>query len=131
MLLDHIGLAVSDFTPAAAILKTLGLQPRPPEEIPEQKVKTWSFRAGDAEIELLLPTSDDSPITKFLQKKGSGIHHLAFRVENVAAEIERLQALGIRMIDTKPRRGAGGKLIAFIHPQATGGILIELTQLGH
>ena len=129
MIIDHIGLAVPDFGKAAEVLKLLGLQPHPPEEVPDQKVKTLSFRAGDSEIELLVPASPASPIAKFLEKRGAGIHHLALRVENLDLEIARLRGAGVRMIDDEPRKGAGGKRIAFIHPKSTGGILIELAEV--
>ncbi len=129
MIIDHIGVAVPDFEGAGEILKILGLEHHPPEEVADQKVKTLSFRAGDSEIELLTPTANDSPIAKYLAKKGSGIHHLALRVDDVEAVIARLTEKGVEMIDRQPRRGAGGKLIAFIHPKSTGGILIELTQV--
>ena len=126
--IDHIGIAVLDFEAVAKALKLLGIEPHPPENVPDQKVETWSFPAGESEIELLKPTAVDSPISKYLDRKGTGIHHIALRVEDIRAEIARLQAAGIRMIDDEPRAGAGGKLIAFIHPKSTGGILIELSE---
>ena len=127
--IDHIGIAVPELEGAAEIFKILGLKAHEPEEVAEQRVYTQSFQAGENEIELLKPTSDDSPIAKFLEKKGTGIHHVAIRVENIENEIAVLMEKGIRMIDEKPRPGAGGKMIAFIHPKSTGGILIELTQI--
>ena len=127
--IDHIGVALPDFGAAAKIFELLGLQRHDPEEIAEQEVETLSFQVGDSEIELLKPTSPDSPIAKFLDKKGAGIHHFALRVEDIEREIAHLKAEGIRMIDEQPRRGAGGKRIAFIHPKSTGGILIELTEV--
>jgi methylmalonyl-CoA epimerase len=97
--------------------------------VPEQKVETYSFQAGESEIELLKPVSPDSPVSTFLTNKGAGIHHLALRVENLEVELAKLKAKGLRLIDEVPRIGAGGKKIAFIHPKSTGGILIELTQV--
>lgn len=127
--IDHIGVAVPDLEKAAAIFKILGLHAHEPEEVSDQKVFTQSFQVGDSEIELLKPTADDSPIAKYLEKKGAGIHHVAIRVKDIESEIELLKAKGIIMIDEKPRPGAGDKMIAFIHPKSTGGILIELTQM--
>ena len=127
--IDHIGVAVPDLEKAAAIFKILGLHAHEPEEVVDQKVFTQSFQVGDSEIELLKPTADDSPIAKYLEKKGAGIHHVAIRVKDIESEIELLKAKGIIMIDEKPRPGAGDKMIAFIHPKSTGGILIELTQM--
>ena len=127
--IDHIGVAVPELEKAAAIFKILGLHAHEPEEVADQKVFTQSFQAGDNEIELLKPTAEESPIAKFLEKKGTGIHHVAIRVDDIESEIELLKAKGVIMIDDKPRPGAGGKMIAFIHPKSTGGILIELTQI--
>ena len=126
--IDHIGIALDEFGETGNILKIIGLKSHQPEEVSEQKVNTWSFQAGDSELELLIPTSSESPIAKYIDKKGKGIHHLALRVDDVKAEIEKLTTAGIKMIDHEPRLGAGNKLIAFIHPKSTGGILIELTQ---
>ena len=128
-IIDHIGIALSDFAELGRVLESLGLVPQQPEEIPEQKVNTWDFRAGSALIELLIPTSPDSPIAKYLEKKGAGIHHIAIRVQDIKAQIAEFKAKGYQMIDENPRKGAGGKLIAFLHPKSTGGILIELVQV--
>ena len=128
VIIDHIGVALDDFGETGKILKLIGLEAHDPEDVPDQQVNTWSFQAGDSEVELLSPASKESPIAKFIDKKGKGIHHLALRVKNIRAEIDRLQSSGVRMIDVEPRKGAGNKLIAFIHPQSTGGILIELTE---
>ncbi len=83
---------------------------------------------GDSEIELLAPTAPDSPIARFIEKRGEGIQHIALRVDDIEAELERLKAAGVRLIDEKPRRGAGGAKIAFIHPKATGGVLLEISE---
>ena len=127
-IIDHIGIALKEFGDTAKILKMLGLESYDPEDVADQKVNTWSFQAGPSEIELLSPSADDSPIAKYLENKGAGIHHLAVRVKDIRQEIAKITEAGIRMIDETPRVGAGGKLIAFIHPKYTGGILIELTQ---
>jgi methylmalonyl-CoA/ethylmalonyl-CoA epimerase len=126
MSLDHIGIALDDFSQVEKILKLLGWEAQEMEEIPEQKVKVLPFLCEDNQIELLTPMSTNSPIAKFLETKGSGIHHLAFKVENIEEMIDNLKSTGIRMIDEIPRIGAGGKKIAFIHPKSSGGILIEL-----
>jgi len=126
--IDHIGIAVRDFKAVKYILNLLNIENHQPETVADQKVETLSFAMGDNEIELLKPTDADSSIAKYLDKKGTGIHHIAIKVENLDKEIARLIESGIRMIDEKPRIGAGGKKIAFIHPKSTGGILIELTE---
>jgi methylmalonyl-CoA/ethylmalonyl-CoA epimerase len=99
--------------------------------VPEQKVTTAFFPVGESEVELLESTAPDGPIAKYLEKRGEGIHHVAFRVENLDAALEELKAKGVRLIDEKPRIGAGGARIAFLHPQATHGILVELCERDH
>ena len=94
----------------------------------EQKVKTAFLPIGDTEVELLEATSDESPVAKFIEKKGEGIHHLAIRVENLEAALAELKEKGIRLIDETPRYGAGGAKIAFVHPKSTGGILLEISE---
>ena len=98
------------------------------EVVEEQKVKVCFIPSGDSEVELLESTSPDGPIAKFIEKNGEGIQHLALRVDNIEAALEELKAKGVRLIDEKPRYGAGGASIAFIHPKATGGILLELSE---
>lgn len=100
------------------------------EQVTDQKVRVACFDLGGMRLELLEPTSDDSPISKFLASRGAGLHHLAFRTDDVAHELERVQERGVRLIDEKPRAGAGGMQIAFLHPKSTGGVLLELTQPG-
>ena len=107
---------------------TLGIRCTGVEEVAEQKVRTAFLPLKDTEVELLEPTAEDSPVAKFIAKKGEGIHHLAIRVEDLEAALAELREKGVRLIDEKPRRGAGGALIAFVHPAATGGILLELSQ---
>jgi len=108
--------------------KTLGLEVHETEEIPEQKVRVAMLAVGETNIELLEPTSADSPIAKFLDKKAPGIHHVAFRVTDLDKILADLKDKGIRLINEKSMEGAGGKRIAFVHPAATGGILLELCQ---
>ena len=128
--IDHIGIALPDYSELGALLgNILKLASNEPEEVADQRVSTWSFKAGESEIELLVPTSEDSPIAKYIENKGAGLHHIAFRVDDIDSELAKLTAAGVRLIDREPRIGAGGKLIAFLHPKSTGGILIELTQV--
>ena len=94
----------------------------------EQKVRTAFLPLGDTEVELLEATDPESPVAKFIEKRGEGIHHLAVRVENLEEALEKMKALGLRMIDEKPRYGAGGARIAFVHPKTAGGVLLELSE---
>ncbi|MDR1732519.1 MAG: methylmalonyl-CoA epimerase [Synergistaceae bacterium] len=127
--IDHIGVAVKNLDSALKFWEsTLGIKCTGVEEVAEQKVKTAFLPVKDTEVELLEPTADDSPVGKFIEKKGEGIHHLAIRVPDVQKALDELKAKGIRLIDEKPRRGAGGAKIAFIHPSATGGILLEISE---
>lgn len=129
---DHIGIGVSDLAATKEFYKnTLGIEHLPEDEVvEEQKVKVSFFPCGDAELEFLESTTPDGPIGKFIEKNGSrnGIQHVALRVDNIEAAIADLMEKGVRMIDEKPRYGAGGSAIAFIHPKATGGVLLELCQ---
>lgn len=126
---DHIGIAVQSIDESLKIWEAaLGIACTGVEEVEEQKVKTAFLPVGDTEIELLEGTSSDSPVTKFIEKKGEGIHHIALRVENLEETLAELKAKGIRLIDETPRYGAGGARIAFVHPKATGGILLEISE---
>ncbi|MBC7545543.1 MAG: methylmalonyl-CoA epimerase [Candidatus Sericytochromatia bacterium] len=126
--LDHLGIAVPDLAKALAFYRdTLGVACTHTEEIPDQMVRAAFLSAGETDLELLEPTSDDSPIAKFIAKRGSGgIHHIALRVQNLQETLDRLAAAGVQLIDREPRPGGHGKEIAFIHPKATGGVLLEL-----
>ncbi len=127
--LDHIGIAVKDLKESLKFYEgILGLKCVDTEVVEEQKVRVAFLPIGDTELELLESTHEDGPIAKFIEKKGEGIQHLAFRVDDIEKAIEEMKALGIRMIDEKPRYGAGGAKIAFCHPKSTNGILIELSQ---
>lgn len=126
---DHIGIAVEKIEAALPVWEgILGLPLHGIEEVAEQKVKTAFMPVGDTEIELLESTDPEGPIGKFLAAKGQGVHHLAFRVSNIEEALAELKAKGVRLIDETPRYGAGGARIAFIHPKATGGVLVELTE---
>lgn len=128
-IIDHIGVAVKSIDAALEFWeRTLGVSCHGVEEVAEQKVKTAFLPLKDSEVELLEPTAEDSPVAKFIAKKGEGMHHMALRVDDLEAALAELKAKGVRLIDEKPRRGAGGALIAFIHPAATGGVLLELCQ---
>ena len=129
---DHIGIGVNDLAATKEFYKNaLGIEHHPEDEIvEEQKVKVSFFPCGDAELEFLETTTPDGPIGKFIEKNGGrdGIQHVALRVDNIENAIADLMAKGVRMIDEKPRYGAGGSAIAFLHPKATGGVLLELCQ---
>ena len=129
---DHIGIGVNDLAATKEFYKnTLGIQHLPEDEVvEEQKVKVSFFPCGDAELEFLETTTPDGPIGKFIEKNGGrdGIQHIALRVDDIEAAIADLMEKGVKMIDEKPRYGAGGSAIAFLHPKATGGVLLELCQ---
>jgi methylmalonyl-CoA/ethylmalonyl-CoA epimerase len=132
--IDHIGVAVADLSKAFEFFRdTLGLEVEAAEEVPSQRVRAHFVRLTDdggpgATFEFLEPTSDDSPVAKFVAKRGAGMHHVALRVEDITAALAELKAKGVRLIDEVPRRGAHGALIAFLHPASTHGVLVELKQ---
>lgn len=127
--LNHIGIAVRSIDDQKAFYEgALGLAFEGLEDVPSQKVRVAFFRAGDVRIELLEPTEADSPITNFLEKRGEGLHHLAFAVEDIQARIDELKDSGFRMIDDKPRDGAHHMQIAFVHPKSSFGVLTELCE---
>jgi methylmalonyl-CoA/ethylmalonyl-CoA epimerase len=127
--IEHLGIAVRDLKASSKIFEDLlGAAPYKEEEVKSESVITSFFQIGDSKIELLQATSLDSPITKFIEKRGEGIHHIAFAVEDIQAEINRLRDLGYRMIHEKPKPGADGKIIAFLHPGGTNKVLVELCQ---
>ena len=130
--LHHVAIAVPSLAEARrAYEDALGLSASPIEFVEDQKVNVLVLYAGAQRIELVEPASADSPISGFLAKRGAGIHHLAWRVDDVAAAIAQLRAAGVRMIDEAPRNGAHGTRIAFVHPKSTGGVLVELLEEGH
>ena len=126
---DHIGIAVKELAEARKFYEDiLGLKCNGVETVEEQKVNVAFFPCGDSELELLESTTDDGPIAKFIEKNGQGIQHVAIRVDDIAATLAELKEKGVRLIDQEPRYGAGGAKIAFVHPKATGGVLLELSQ---
>lgn len=130
--INHIGIAVKSIDEALPFYRgNLGMSFAGIEEVAEQKVRVAMLRVGESMIELLEPTTDDSPVAKFIEKFGSGIHHIAYEVADIEAAIAELRASGARMIDEKPRGGAHGTRIAFIHPKSSNGVLTELCQGGH
>jgi methylmalonyl-CoA/ethylmalonyl-CoA epimerase len=127
--LTHVGIAVKDVQQSFRLFARLfGTSEEHSEEVAEQRVRASFFRIGDSGVELLEPTSPDSPIAKFIEKRGEGVHHLSFEVEDLGKEIERLKQEGFRMIDEKPRDGADGYRIAFLHPKSTNGVLVEISE---
>jgi methylmalonyl-CoA/ethylmalonyl-CoA epimerase len=129
MKIDHIGIATNGIDKMASVYgDVLGLSVSETEEIASQKVRVAMLPIGESRIELLEATSDDSPISKFLAKRGPGIHHIAFNVADIRAALADLKSKGTRLIDEEPRPGAGGCLVAFIHPSSTNGVLIELVE---
>ena len=127
--IDHIGIAVKSVKETSELLSNiLGLKVAGEEIVEEQKVKVVFLPLGDSELELLESTSPEGPIARFIEKKGEGIQHIAFRVNNIEEVLEKLKKEGVRLIDEKPRYGAGGAKIAFLHPKSTNGILVELCE---
>lgn len=127
--IDHIGIAVKSIEKTSEFFSNiLGLKVAGEEIVKEQKVKVAFLPLGDSKLELLESTSPEGPIAKFIEKKGEGIQHIAFRVDNIEKALEKLKKEGVRLIDEKPRYGADGAKIAFLHPKGTNGILIELCE---
>jgi len=126
--ISHIGVAVKDLEKAKGVFEALGLKVEGEEVVEEQKVKVAFIPVGETRIELLEPTASDSPVAKFIEKRGEGVHHIALGVEDLESMLEAMKAKGIKLIDERPRRGAHNALIAFLHPKSTGGLLIELCQ---
>ena len=130
--INHIGIAVQSLDAAFPFYRdNLGMAFAGIEEVAEQKVRVAMLAVGESKIELLEPTSAESPVAKFIEKNGTGIHHIAYEVEDIEAAIAKLLAEGARMVDEKPRNGAHGTRIAFIHPKSSLGVLTELCQAGH
>ncbi|MEO0098948.1 MAG: methylmalonyl-CoA epimerase [candidate division WOR-3 bacterium] len=127
--IDHIAIAVSNLKEAARFYEeNLGLKLSGDENLPEQGVKVGFIQIGEVRIELVEPLSPTSPISKFLAEKGPGLHHICFEVDDIEKELSRLAEAGVRLIDSKPRPGAHNTKVAFIHPKASGGVLIEFSQ---
>jgi methylmalonyl-CoA/ethylmalonyl-CoA epimerase len=125
---SHIGVAVKDLEKAKGVFEALGLKVEGEEVVEGQKVKVAFVPVGETRIELLEPTAPDSPVARFIEKRGEGVHHIALGVEDLESMLEAMKAKEIRLVDKKPRRGAHNALIAFLHPKSTGGLLIELCQ---
>jgi len=125
---DHVGLAVRRLDDGVKFWSAFGLHVEEVEEIPEQRVRTAAIHLGQVRLELLEPTADDSPVAKFLNDRGEGVHHVGYRVARCEEAIEHCKKLGMRMVDEVPRRGAGQARIAFVHPKSAQGVLLELTE---
>ncbi len=127
--LDHIGIAVDDLDAALAFYTgALGLEVDATEDVPSQGVRAHFVRVGSAALELLEATSEESPIRRFVSRRGAGIHHITLRVDDIEAALARLRERGVRLVDETPRRGAEGALVAFVHPSSAHGVLVELKQ---
>jgi len=127
--IDHLGIAVNSIDDGKNFFSDiLGLEFEGTETVAEQKVTTAFFPVGDSEVELLESTAPDGPVAKYIEKKGEGIQHIAFRVENIEEALSELKEKGVRLIDETPRKGAGGAKIAFLHPKSTHGVLVELCE---
>ena len=127
--IEHIGIAVKDLeTSNALFAQLLGKPHYKIEEVASENVNTSFFQTGESKIELLQATAPESPIAKFIERKGEGIHHIAFEVADIHSEMKRLQAEGFRLLNEEPKRGADNKLICFLHPKSANGVLVELCQ---
>lgn len=127
--IDHIGIAVKSIEEAKKFwMDTLGLKLSHIEEVPEQKVRVAVLQAGATTIELLEPTSPDSPVQRFIEKRGEGLHHLTLQTDNLAGRLKKLKSANVALIDEQPRVGTGGARIAFLHPKSAHGVLVELCE---
>lgn len=129
--INHIGIAVKSLEERVALYRALGLEVSGEEEVPSQKVRVAMLPVRGSQIELLEPTAPDSPIAMAIEKRGEGLHHIAFEVEDIRAVMANLKAAGFQLLSDEPRPGAHGSLICFLHPKSGGGVLIELCQPGH
>ena len=127
--IEHIGIAVRDLKESEELFeKLLGEKPYKTEEVKSEGVITSFFKVADQKVELLSATSTDSPVSKFIEKRKEGVHHLAFHVDSIEKEVERLESLGFEFISTTPKKGADNKMIVFLHPKTTNGVLVELCE---
>lgn len=127
--IEHLGIAVNDLQASNLLFgKLLGVAPYKTEEVAGEGVRTSFFKTGDHKIELLEAMHPESPVAKFIEKRGEGIHHVAFEVEDIKKEIQRLKNEGFTVLNEEPKRGADNKWVAFLHPKTTGGVLVELCQ---
>lgn len=129
MKLDHIGIAVRSIEHARSFYESLGLQVEGIEDLPAEKVRVAMLPLGDTRIELMEPTAEDSPIARFIERRGEGLHHIAIEVQGLAKQLRLLEAAGVRTIPPKAETGAGGHRYAFLHPQSCGGVLVELVEV--
>ena len=126
--ITHVAIATRSIAVTAEFYKTIGLVVDTLETVSDQKIKVALMKVGDSAIELVEPTEESSPISRFLGRRGEGMHHISLEVENLQEQLNLLKEKGVRLIDEKPRQGAEGRLIAFIHPHSTGGVLVELSE---
>jgi methylmalonyl-CoA/ethylmalonyl-CoA epimerase len=127
--LEHLGFAVKNLSEADELYgRLLGTEPYKKETVPSERVVTSFFKVGEVKIELLAATSNESPIAGFIEKRGEGMHHVAFEVQDIKFEIRRLKSEGFQIINEVPKKGADNKLVAFVHPKSTSGVLVELCQ---
>jgi len=129
--IDHLGIAVKSLAAAKTMYETLGLTISQEEEVAGEQVRLLMVEVGESRFELLEPTSESSPIAKFLNKRGEGLHHVSLRVPDLAAAIEKLKAKGIRLVSDQIKIGAGGHQYIFVHPSSAGGVLLELVENSH
>ncbi len=126
----HLGFAVEDLEAAARFYsENFGAEPTEPEVVEEQGIVATTFRVGESMIELVQPTRPDSPVGRFLERRGEGVHHVAYEVEDLEAALRELKRSGVELVDEEPRRGAGGTRVAFVHPKSAFGVLTELVEL--
>jgi methylmalonyl-CoA/ethylmalonyl-CoA epimerase len=126
--IDHLGIAVKSLAQAKIFYQNLGMLVMPEETVAQEKVRLAMVPLGESRIELLEPLSDDSPIAKFLAKRGEGLHHVSLRVDNLAGTVENLKKAGVRLVNEQIQVGAGGHLYVFVHPSSAGGVLLELCE---
>jgi methylmalonyl-CoA epimerase len=126
--IDHLGIAVKSLSAAKSLYEKLGMRVLPEEVVESEQVRLAMVPVGDSRIELLEATSDESPIARFIAKRGEGLHHISLRVDDLSATVEQLKKNGVRLVSDEIKVGAGGHLYVFIHPSSTGGVLLELTE---
>lgn len=129
--IDHLGIAVRSLQAAKVIYEKLGLRVSPEETVEHEKVRLVMVPVGESRLELLEPTSDDSPIAKFIAKRGEGLHHVSLQVPDLAAAVQRLKKDGVRLVSEQIKTGAGGHRYVFVHPSSAGGVLLELVEAAH
>ena len=129
--IDHLGIAVKSLTTAKGIYEKLGLTVSPEETVEQEKVRLVMVPVGESRLELLEATSDDSTVAKFIAKRGEGLHHICIRVPDLSAAVAKLKGEGVRLVSEEIKAGAGGHRYVFVHPQSTGGVLLELVDSEH